>query len=95
MDPDLKQNDQNVPSSIVVSEDDFKSISSSAHKLMHFIWDCNPSDTPLFMGVIERYSASPLNFYNRFFRKSIRITGDKTKKAYLNLAKHFRTTETE
>jgi len=51
-DPDLKQSDTQAPETMVVSEDDFKSISSSAHKLMHFIWDCNPSKTPLFMGVL-------------------------------------------
>lgn len=64
---------------MIVSEEDFKSISSSAHKLMHFVWDCNPSKTPLFMGVLERYQASPLNFYNRFFRKVFRIGSEKTR----------------
>lgn len=78
-DPDLKQTEITGGEASVVTEEDFKSISASAHKLMHFIWDCNPSKTPLFMGVLERYQASPLNFYNRFFRKALRIGGESTK----------------
>jgi hypothetical protein len=73
-DSELKQNDQ-LAESIAVSEEDFKSISASAHKLFHFVWDYNPNKACLFMEILERYSASPLNFYNRFFRKCLRIGG--------------------
>jgi hypothetical protein len=46
---------------------------------MHFIWDRNPTKTPLFMGTLERYAASPLNFYNRLFRKIFRMGSEKVK----------------
>lgn len=62
---------------------------------MHFIWDCNPSKTPLFMGVLERYQASPLNFYNRFFRKALRIGSDKTRQVCANITAQLRTGEPE
>ena len=75
---------------MIVSEQDFKTVSSSAHKLMHFIWDCNPSKTPLFMGVLERYQNSPLNFYNRFFRNVLRISGSKTREILIKLANSLR-----
>ena len=52
LDPDLKQTDPGATETIVLSEEDFKSISSGAHKLMHFIWDSNPTKTPLFMGTL-------------------------------------------
>jgi hypothetical protein len=80
---------------MTVSEDDFKSISASAHKLMHFIWDCNPSKTPLFMGLLERYASSPLNYYNRFFRKSIRIVSEDTRTMFHRVAQKLREGEPE
>ena len=57
---------------------------------MNFIWDSNPTKTPLFMGILERYSSSPLNFYNRMFRKIIRITNNRTKNICMNLANKLR-----
>jgi len=53
---------------------------------MHFIWDGNPSKTPLFMGMLERYSSSPLNIYNRMFRKIIRFSNEETKKVCYDIA---------
>ena len=62
---------------------------------MHFIWDCNPTKTPLFMGIIDRYTSSPLNFYNRLFRKIIRMTHDNTREIFTNIASKFRLSEEE
>jgi hypothetical protein len=87
LDPELKQSDQGT---FMVSEESIKSVSAGAHKLMHFIWDGNPAKTPLFMGMLERYSSSPLNIYNRMFRKIIRFSDDETKKVCYNLAKVLR-----
>lgn len=60
---------------------------------MHFIWDSNPTKTPLFMGLLERYAASPLNFYNRLFRKIIRIGNGKTEEICLSLTERLRQSE--
>ena len=51
IDPELKQSDQ-IGDSLIVSEDNFKSVLGAAHKLMHFIWDSNPTKAPIFMGMI-------------------------------------------
>jgi len=51
LDAELKQ-EQGTQESLVLSEEDFKTISTGAHKLMHFIWDSNPTKTPLFMGIL-------------------------------------------
>jgi hypothetical protein len=88
-DPELKQNEL-ATESISVSEEDFKTISNSAHKLMHFIWDGNPRRTPLFMGVLERYSSSALNYYTRLFRKIIRMGGQKVRQTCSKLAEKLR-----
>lgn len=92
LDPELKQSDQ-TENSLIVSEENFKSVSAGAHKLMHFIWDCNPVKTPLFMGILERYSSSPLNFYNRMFRKIIRMSTNRTKEVCYSLANKLRVAE--
>jgi hypothetical protein len=68
---------ENAGETMIVSEENIKSVSAGAHKLMHFIWDGNPARTPLFMGLLERCSTSPLNMYNRMFRKIIRIGNDR------------------
>lgn len=52
LDPELKPNDNLGSYSSIVSEGDFKSVATGAHKLMHFIWDSNPTKTPLFMGLL-------------------------------------------
>ncbi len=92
LDPELKQTDQ-AGFSLVVSEENFKSVSAGAHKLMHFIWDSNPTKTPLFMGLLERYSASPLNFYNRLFRKIIRIGSSRTSDICMGLTQKLRNSD--
>jgi hypothetical protein len=92
LDPDLKQQDQS-GFSLVVTEENFKSVSSGAHKLMHFIWDSNPTKTPLFMGLLERYAASPLNFYNRLFRKIFRMGSTKVRDICLSLTEKLRNSE--
>lgn len=60
---------------------------------MHFIWDSNPTKTPLFMGILERYAASPLNFYNRLFRKIFRMGSDKVRDSCLDLTAKLRQSE--
>lgn len=47
------------------------------------------------MGVLERYQASPLNFYNRFFRKALRIGGEKARQVCANITAQLRTGEPE
>ena len=73
----------------------FETISSNAHKLMHFVWDCNPEKTALFMGLLERYATYPLNFYSRLFRKIYRIAGPKVKEMGCRLTETLRKSDPE
>jgi hypothetical protein len=57
---------------------------------MHYIWDGNPVKTSMFMSFLERHSSTSLNFYNRMFRKIIRMGNDKVKEVCYKLADKLR-----
>ena len=61
-----------------VVDEESKRIYSNGHKLVNFILDSNPLVLDIFSSFLENFSTYPVCFYQRLFRKMLKLGNSET-----------------
>ena len=75
-DTSLKANETEDISSLV--DEESKRIYSNGHKLVNFILDSNPLLLDIFNSFLDNFSSYPVCFYQRLFRKMLKLGKEET-----------------